>query len=168
MHIRPAELIDLERLQAMKAEVASALFLRYGCTPAQITAWLLKQNSAEWWSKMLTDPAVTYLVENGAGGLIGMASISYLDHNTAYLGSLYCRVQNMGVGSMLMRQRLITATEMGVLRCACNVLVENEKARRFVEHYGFTPGEMYIHQNLQRPMVTYLRDPHIDGSSSDK
>lgn len=165
MEIRIAEEGDLLRLQALKAEVASRLFADLGCKNVQ--AWMNVHNSIAWWEEMISEPNRAYVVEH-EGALTGTAVISpriLPDHRGVYFGSLYCRVQDAGLGSMLMRQRLVHATELEADSCYCHVLATNTKAQRLVGHYGFTPQGTFIHPQLRQPMLVFVREPHLDAET---
>lgn len=160
------DVIEVDRLLALKAEVATQTYLSLGIDVVKMEQWLETHNHENWWINRLLRPEHrVFLVEMSDGGsLVGVATatVDGDDPHHVYLGSLYCRIQGVGIGAMLMRQRLVAATEWGATRVSCNVLLGNERACRFVEHYGFHVTGMHPHDIFDHhTLLEYSREPHV-------
>lgn len=111
----------------------------------------LDTNSEEKWSTNLNDPQVAIHVAEKGGELVGFVEIApkKLPYETSApaleLRRLYLRssAHGQGVADVLMRWALDEAARRGARELVLSVYVDNHRARRFYERYGFEPVGRY-------------------------
>lgn len=105
----------------------------------------LDGNSEAKWQRNLVDPKVAIRVAEDHSGLLGFVEIGpkQLPHETAAaaleLRRLYLRsdAHGTGIADALMRWALDQAARRGAEELLLSVYVDNHRARRFYERYGF-------------------------------
>lgn len=105
----------------------------------------LDTNSPEKWDKNLSDPEVAIRVAEDGGELVGFVELApkKLPYETAApaieLRRLYLKysAHGRGIADTLMQWALQEAAARGAQELILSVFVDNHRARRFYERYGF-------------------------------
>lgn len=161
VRVRKAGIGDHEALLAMKVEQSGILLLRLGHSLEEISAWQAKFATRDYIIKHLKAPHSIYVVESGEQP-VGMASLTIKDDGDdsyAYFGNLYCREDGEGHGSRLMEYRLGVLENFNLDYISCHVHSLNERARRFVKHYGFTEWGQFTDHSHGGTNIQYRRYP---------
>ena len=112
--------------------------------PADLRDFLDANNLATWHENLI-DPEVRIRVAESDGQLVGFIELApkKLPHETEApaleLRRLYLRgnVHGLGIADALMKWVLSEAARRGAQELVLSVFVENHRARRFYERYGF-------------------------------
>jgi len=159
IRIRKAKSADAELLLQLKREVSTILLTRLGHTLDQVAAWQDRFATPEYIKQHLRSPHALYVVEDG-GEVRGMAGLTLKDDgddSIAYFGNLYVNSSGHSYGSRLMEYRLGVVEAFNVDYIKCHVHAGNERARRFVEHYGFRASGSYNETRLGSENIIYLK-----------
>ncbi|HXS49575.1 MAG TPA: GNAT family N-acetyltransferase [Sphingomicrobium sp.] len=140
---RPAELDDAAALRALFADSFVETF-GHLYRPADLHEFLDTNSEAKWRGN-LTDPDVAIRVAESGGELLGFVELApkKLPYETAAtaleLRRLYLksRAQGKGIADELMRWALTEASARGAEELVLSVYVDNHRARRFYQRYGF-------------------------------
>ena len=141
---RPAGLADASALRALFAESFVETF-GHLYRPADLQDFLYTNSEAKWHAN-LTDPEVAIRVAETEGGeLAGFVELApkKLPYETAApaieLRRLYLRssAHGRGIADELMQWALAEASGRGAREIVLSVYVDNHRARRFYERYGF-------------------------------
>ena len=112
--------------------------------PADLQEFL-DGNSLAKWQENLADPEVGIRVAESEGDLVGFIELApkKLPHDTdapaLELRRLYLRssAHGLGIADALMKWVLGEAARRGARELVLSVFIENHRARRFYERYGF-------------------------------
>ena len=140
---RSAELSDAEALRELFADSFVETF-GHLYRPADLQEFL-EGNSQAKWQANLTDPDVAIHVAESGGELAGFVELApkKLPYETAApaieLRRLYLRssAHGRGIADQLMQWALTEAAARGAQELVLSVYVDNHRARRFYERYGF-------------------------------
>lgn len=160
IRVRKATAADADTLLATKREGSTILLTRLGHTLEQIAAWQSKFVTPEYVKTHLRSPHSLFLVEEG-GEVRGMAGLTLKDDgddSIAYFGNLYVLASGNSYGSRLMEHRLGVVDAFNVDYIQCHVNAANDRARRFVEHYGFRKQGSYVEERLGSENLIYRKN----------
>ena len=140
---RDASKDDAAALKALFAESFVATF-GHIYRPADLDAFLAANSKAKWRTN-LSDPEVAIRVAETDGQLAGFVELApkQLPHETSApaleLRRLYLRreAHGTGIAHALMSWALDEAARRGAQELVLSVFVDNHRARRFYERYGF-------------------------------
>lgn len=140
---RAAELGDAEALRELFGDSFVETF-GHLYRPADLQDFLDGNSSAKWHGN-LTDPEVAIRVAEMDGELAGFVELApkKLPYETGApaleLRRLYLRssAHGRGIADELMRWALAEAASRGARELVLSVYVDNHRARRFYERYGF-------------------------------
>lgn len=140
---RPADVGDAAELRELFAESFVETF-GHLYRPADLEEFL-EANSGAKWHRNLTDPQVAIRIAEGDGELLGFVELApkQLPYETAApaieLRRLYLRssAHGRGIADELMKWALAEAARRGAQELVLSVYVDNHRARRFYERYGF-------------------------------
>ena len=146
---RDAELGDAAALKELFAESFVETFGHL--YPASDLQEFLDSNSDSKWLSNLSDPQVAIRVAEMDRSLAGFIELApqKLPYETAgpsiELRRLYLRsnAHGRGIADELMKWALQEAVARGAAEMILSVYVENHRARRFYERYGFEPVGRY-------------------------
>ena len=140
---RDAELGDAAALKALFAESFVETF-GHLYRPADLQEFLATNSEAKW-RVNLSDPQVAIRVAEMGGEVVGFvelapkklpyeASAPALELRRLYLNS---NVHGRGIADELMKWALQETSRRGAQELVLSVYVDNHRARRFYERYGF-------------------------------
>jgi diamine N-acetyltransferase len=140
---RPAELGDAAALKQLFAESFVETF-GHIYRPADLEEFLDTNSEAKWRAN-LSDPEVSIRVAEADGVLTGFVELApkKLPYETSApaleLRRLYLRssAHGRGIADTLMKWALQEAAARGAQELVLSVYVDNHRARRFYERYGF-------------------------------
>lgn len=140
---RDATPADAEPLRQLFADTFVATF-GHLYRPSDLDQFLADNSSAKWQAN-LTDPDVAIHVAEVDGELAGFVELApkKLPYETSAraleLRRLYLRptAHGQGIADVLMRWALAEASTRGAEELILSVYVDNHRARRFYERYGF-------------------------------
>jgi ribosomal protein S18 acetylase RimI-like enzyme len=140
---RDAELGDAAALKCLFAESFVETF-GHLYRPADLTEFLEANSDAKWQAN-LSDPQVAIRLADAAGELAGFIELApkKLPYESAApaleLRRLYLKsnAHGQGVADELMKWALRAAAARGVGELVLSVYVDNRRARRFYQRYGF-------------------------------
>ena len=146
---RDARPDDAAALKTLFAETFVATF-GHIYRPVDLDAFL-DANSEDKWRTNLSDPRVAIRVAETDGELAGFVELApkQLPHETSApaleLRRLYLRreAHGTGIADALMVWVLEEAARRGAQELVLSVFVDNHRARRFYERYGFEPVGSY-------------------------
>lgn len=147
--VRRATRDDLEALQTLKRVSSTILLTKLGHSLEQISAWQDRFCTEDYFKRYLKAPNTLFVVEEGDENervVKGMASLTLKtdgEESAAYFANMYCLDSDKGYGSRLMVHRLGVLENFNLDYAYCHVHSKNEKAQRFVEHYGFVKEGSY-------------------------
>jgi N-acetylglutamate synthase-like GNAT family acetyltransferase len=97
------------------------------------------RTTAELLAADLADPAVTVLVAEDAGGLLGCCAVTDRGGGTAYFGTFAVRptAQGGGVGSQLLTAAMARARAAGAVRMEMTVLAQRPELLAWYGRRGF-------------------------------
>jgi diamine N-acetyltransferase len=112
--------------------------------PENLAAFL-EQFTLDAWRAELCDPSYAFEVADGGAEIVGYAKLGPLkfpaDANGAaiLLSQLYVAPDHVGagVGAALMERGIAEARRRGSEQLYLTVFIDNDRARRFYERYGF-------------------------------
>ncbi|NUQ16903.1 MAG: GNAT family N-acetyltransferase [Sphingomonas sp.] len=140
---RPAELTDAAALRELFAESFVETF-GHLYRPADLNEFLATNSEAKWHGN-LTDPQVAIRVADNDGEIVGFVELApkKLPYETAApaieLRRLYLKssAHGRGIADELMKWALQEAAARGAQELVLSAYVDNTRARRFYERYGF-------------------------------
>jgi ribosomal protein S18 acetylase RimI-like enzyme len=140
---RSAELGDAPALRELFAESFIETF-GHLYRPADLQEFLDTNSEAKWQTN-LRDPQIAIYLAEVDGGLAGFVELApkKLPHETSApaleLRRLYLRssAHGRGIADQLMKWALREAAVRGAQELVLSVYVDNHRARRFYERYGF-------------------------------
>jgi ribosomal protein S18 acetylase RimI-like enzyme len=140
---RDAQLADAAALRDLFADSFVETF-GHLYRPADLQAFLDTNSDAKWHGN-LTDPQVAIRIAELDGELAGFVELApkKLPYETAApaleLRRLYLKssAHGRGIADELMKWALKEASARGARELVLSVYVDNHRARRFYEHYGF-------------------------------
>ncbi|MCP3736552.1 GNAT family N-acetyltransferase [Sphingomonas sp. RP10(2022)] len=147
--LRAATVADAEAIAATMADCFTATF-GHLYDPADL-AQFLSELTLERWRAELADPAFAFLIAEADGAAVGFAKLG--PHSLPVtptgpmieLRQLYLTVnqQGSGLAQRMMDWTIATARERGARELFLSVYVDNHRARRFYERYGFAEVGAY-------------------------
>ena len=140
---REATLADATALKALFAESFIETF-GHLYRPSDLEEFLAGNSDAKWKAN-LTDPDVAIHVAEDGGELAGFVELApkklpyETDQPAIELRRLYLRsnAHGRGIADHLMRWALREAADRGARELILSVFVDNHRARRFYQRYGF-------------------------------
>lgn len=150
---------DADDLLDIKREASTVLLARLGHTLGEIGAWQEKFVTPAYIAQHLRAPHSLYLIREGED-IKGMAGLTLKDDGDdvfALFGNLYCLESGNGLGSRLMEYRMGVVEAFNLDFIQCHVHSENERAQRFLSHYGFIRYGSYDEPRLGRPNFIYRK-----------
>lgn len=159
IRVRKAKADDADTLLAIKREGSTVLLARLGHTIDQIAAWQKKFVTHTYMEKHLRSPHSLYIVEEGGEpkGMAGLTLKDDGDDDICYFSNLYVLSSGNSWGSRLMEHRLGVADAFNFDFIQCHVHSGNERAQRFVEHYGFAQHGTYFEERLGSTNIIYRK-----------
>lgn len=165
LRIRKAKAVDADELLQLKREVSTILLTRLGHSLEQIAAWQSKFATPEYIREWTRAPHAVFILEevDPVGGVSELKAMAGLhirndgDDSYCYFGNSYCAISGQGYGSRLMEYRLGVVESFNVDYIECRVHIENERAQRFVEHYGFEEFGARRSDVLASTLVVYRK-----------
>jgi ribosomal protein S18 acetylase RimI-like enzyme len=148
-------------LYDIKYKSSTALLASLGHSLDEIAAWQDRFCTREYLISHVKAPHAMYVVEQG-GEVMGMAGLTLKDDgddSICCFNSLYCleNAVGLGYGSRLTEHRLGVTENFNIDFIQCHVHGKNEKAQRFVEHYGFEKHGLYTEPRLRTENIVYRR-----------
>ncbi len=159
IRVRKAKAADAQTLLDIKREGSMVLLARLGHRVEQIAAWQEKFVTLAYMEKHTRSPNGLYIVEEGGEprGMAGLTLKDDGDDSLAYFGNLYVLASGNSYGSRLMEHRLGVVDAFNVDYIQSHVHAENERAQRFVEHYGFKRHGEYFEERLGATNLIYRK-----------
>jgi RimJ/RimL family protein N-acetyltransferase len=143
VRIRKAIASDHKAALDLKTGASTTLLTKLGHSLAEIADWHRMHATAEYVKQRMRAPHALFVLEEfdgDEGSIVAMAGFTIRndgDSAYAYFGNSYCQRSGLGHGSRLMEYRLGVVENFNVDHIECHVHSGNDRARRFVEHYGF-------------------------------
>lgn len=161
IRVRKAKASDVDALLALKREASTILLTQLGHTLEQIGAWHERFVTREYFLNHVRVPHSLYILEEGeqVKGMAGLTMKNDGDDSFLYFSNLYCLESGNGLGSRLMEHRLGVAENFNVDFIQCHVHSKNDRARRFVEHYGYVEHGTYKETRLGSTQIVYRKYP---------
>lgn len=138
--IRPAQPEELADIAALKRRVEREAYARLG-TEAELEARLDARCSISFLARCLAAGDALFVACAGAT-LVGLGAVKVdpVQPVTAHLHSLYCTVQQHGLGTALTRARLEWASARGALVVTADCLAGNDAAAAHLTRLGLVEG----------------------------
>lgn len=147
--LRPATVADAEAIAALMATCFTATF-GHLYDPADLAAFL-DALTLERWRAELADPAFAFLLAEQDGAAVGFAKLGphalpvtpagpMIELRQLYL---VAGQQGSGLAARMMDWVIATARARGAQELFLSVYVDNHRARRFYERYGFEEVGIY-------------------------
>ncbi|AXJ95527.1 MULTISPECIES: GNAT family N-acetyltransferase [unclassified Sphingomonas] len=141
--LRPATRDDAPAIAALMRDSFTATF-GHLYAPADLAAFLDGLTLARWQAE-IADPAFAFLLAEAEGRLLGFAKLGphslpvtptgpMIELRQLYLADA---AQGTGLAQRMMDWAIATARERGAAEVFLSVYVDNDRARRFYERYGF-------------------------------
>ncbi len=145
--ISRVNLSEVPAVASLIREVAPLAFEGLG-TPEQMYRWLDQHAGESVISARVTNPnCVVVAAKSDRGEIVGTAYLELSADEASlsgYLGGLYCRVRDRGLGTAIIRVLVQLAGSLGVSVVSLSVAAKNTRMLHVARRLGFMETSRYV------------------------